>query len=46
MKAEKARGPSGVTFDIFKLCGEDSVKRLKNKANGLFNSKKCHKAEE
>ena len=35
MKAGKARGPSGLTFDLFKLCGKKGVKRLKDMANGL-----------
>ena len=26
MKAEKARGPSGVTSDLSKLCAEEGVK--------------------
>jgi hypothetical protein len=40
MKAGKAAGPSGVTADLLKVCGEASVKRLTEIANGLLEGKK------
>ena len=36
MKSGKAAGPSGVTADLLKVCGEDGVKRLTEVANGLL----------
>ena len=36
MKTGKVEVPSGVSSDLLKLCGKESVKRLKNMINGLF----------
>ena len=40
MKAGKAGGLNEITSDFLTLCGEESVKRLNDVANGLLDGKK------